>query len=156
MKASIAAILALCALAALGCSRSGKLPAETTSAFEQAFTRHDLPGVLKLFTDDAEILLQHGRSVTGRAEIEEYFKDSLTPRVAFDTDTDMTLVSGDLAVEQGRYRVRDLRRGSDVEEGNYVHVWRRQAGDWKLHRIMYNTNVEPGTEVAVAPADEER
>jgi uncharacterized protein (TIGR02246 family) len=155
MKASLVAILALCAAAAPGCSRDGKLPAGTTGAFEQAFTRHDLPAVLDLFTEDAQILPQHGRTVTGREEIEQYFKDSLTPRVAFDTETDMTLVSGDLGVEQGRYRVRDLRRGSDVEEGKYVHVWRRQGGGWKLHRIIYHTDVEPRTEVAVVPADEE-
>jgi uncharacterized protein (TIGR02246 family) len=154
MKAGIAAILALCALAALGCSRSAKLPAETTGAFEQAFTRHDLPAVLDLFTEDAQILPQHGRTVTGREEIEEYFKDSLTPRAAFDTETEMTLVSGDLGVEQGRYRVRDLRRGSNVEEGKYVHVWRRQGGGWRLHRIIYHTDVEQRTEVAVVPADE--
>lgn len=154
MKASIAAILALCAVAALGCSRSGKLPAETTGAFEQAFTRHDLPAVLELFTDDAEILRQHGPTVSGREEIEQYFKDSMTPRVAFDTETEMTLVNGDLGVEQGRYRVRDLRRGADVEEGKYLHVWRRGGGGWKLHRVIYNTDVEPRTEVAVMPADE--
>ena len=49
----------------------------------------------------------------------------MTPKVAYDTDTEMTLVRGDLAVEQGRYRVRNVRRGSDVEEGKYLHVWRR-------------------------------
>jgi uncharacterized protein (TIGR02246 family) len=156
MRVSLIAMLAVCAVvAALGCSGSGRLPAETTGAFEQAFTRHDLDAVLDLFTDDAQILPQHGRAVAGREEIEQYFKDSMTPRVAFDTETDMTLVSGDLGVEQGRYRVRDLRRGSDVEEGKYLHVWRRTAGGWKLHRIIYNTDVEPRTEVAVVPADEE-
>ena len=79
----------------------------------------------------------------------------MTPKVVYDTDTEMTLVRGDLAVEQGRYRVRNVRRGSDVEEGKYLHVWRRVQDDWKLYRIIYNTDVEPRTEVSIEPAREE-
>ena len=145
----------LCAAALLGCSRSGTLPADVTSAYEQAFTKHDLAACVALFTDDAQILPQHGPAVAGRQEIEAYLKDNMTPVVAFDTDTEMTLVRGDLAVEQGRYRVRNVRRGSDIEEGKYVHVWRRVQGDWKLYRMIFNTDVEPRTEVAIEPAREE-
>lgn len=145
----------LCAAAILGCSRSDTLPASVTSALEQAFTSHDLPGTVALFADDAQILPQHGPAIRGRQEIEEYFKDSMTPKVVYDTDTEMTLVRGDLAVEQGRYRVRNVRRGSDVEEGKYLHVWRRVDNDWKLYRIIYNTDVEPRTEVSIEPAREE-
>ena len=111
----------------LGCSRSDTLPADVTGALEQAITRHDLAATVALFADDAEILPQHGPAIRGREEIEAYFQDSITPKVAYDTDTEMTLVRGDLAVEQGRYRVRNVRRGSDVEEGKYLHVWRRVA-----------------------------
>ena len=108
-----------------------------------------------LFADDAQILPQHGPAIRGREEIEAYFKDSITPKVAYDTDTEMTLVRGDLAVEQGRYRVRNVRRGSDVEDGKYLHVWRRMGNDWKLYRLIYNTDVEPRTQVSIEPAREE-
>jgi ketosteroid isomerase-like protein len=155
MNGGTLATCILCAAAILGCSRSDTLPAEVTGALEQAFTRHDLAACVALFTDDAQILPQHGPAVSGRQGIEQYFKDSMTPVATYDTDTDMTLVSGDLAVEQGRYRVRNIRRGLDVEEGKYLHVWRRQDNDWKLYRIIYNTDVEPRTEVSVEPAREE-
>lgn len=145
----------LCVAAILGCSRSDTLPAAVTGALEQAFTRHDLAATVALFADDAQILPQHGPAVRGRQEIEDYFKDSMTPRVTYDTDTEMTLVRGDLAVEQGRYVVRNVRRGSDVEEGKYLHVWRRVNNDWKLYRVIYNTDVEPRTEVSVEQAREE-
>ena len=145
----------LCVAAILGCSRSDTLPAGVTGALEQAFTRHDLPATVALFADDAQILPQHGPAIRGRQEIEDYFKDSMTPRVTYDTDTEMTLVRGDLAVEQGRYVVRNVRRGSDVEEGKYLHVWRRVNNDWKLYRVIYNTDVEPRTEVSVEQAREE-
>ena len=155
MKRSTFATCVLCGAAILGCSRTDTLPADVTGALEQAITRHDLAATVGLFADDAQILPQHGPAIRGREEIEAYFKDSITPKVAYDTDTEMTLVRGDLAVEQGRYRVRNVRRGSDVEDGKYLHVWRRMGNDWKLYRLIYNTDVEPRTQVSVEPAREE-
>jgi len=93
--------------------------------------------------------------VKGQKEIEAYLQDSMNKRVSYRTDTEMSVVSGDLAVEQGRYVVRNVRRGLDVEEGKYLHVWRRVGNDWKLYRMIYNTDVEPRTEVSVEPAKEE-
>lgn len=156
MNAStLRAACVLCVAAMLGCSRSGTLPIDVTGALEQAFTRHDVAACVALFTDDAQILPQHGPAIRGRKEIEAYFNDSMNPRVTYDTDTEMSIVRGDLGVEQGRYRIRNVRRGSDVEEGKYLHVWRRMGNDWKLYRMIYNTDVEPRTEVSIEPAREE-
>ena len=155
MKVGTFAPWVLCAASMLGCSRSETLPADVTGALEQAITRHDLAASVALFSDDAQILPQHGPAVRGRQEIEAYLNDWTTPKVTYDTDTELTLVRGDLGVEQGRYRIRNVRRGSDVEDGKYLHVWRRIGNDWKLYRIIYNTDVAPRTEVSIEPAREE-
>ena len=155
MKRSTFVACMLCVAAICGCSRHDTLPADVTSALEQAITRHDLAATVAVFADDAQILPQHGPAVRGREEIEAYFRDTITPKVAYDTDAEMTLVSGDLGVEQGRYWIRNVRRGSDVEEGKYLHVWRRIGNDWKLYRMIYNTDIEPRTEVSIEPAREE-
>ena len=155
MKRSTFVACMLCVAAICGCSRNDTLPADVTSALEQAITSHDLAATVAVFADDAQILPQHGPAVRGREEIEAYFRDTITPKVAYDTDAEMTLVSGDIGVEQGRYWIRNVRRGSDVEEGKYLHVWRRIGGDWKLYRMIYNTDVGPRTEVSVEPAREE-
>jgi ketosteroid isomerase-like protein len=138
------------------CTHSDKLPADVVGAYEQAFNRDDIAACMALFTDDAQILPEHGPIVTGREGIEQFLKDQMTPVAAFNTETEMTLVRRDLAIEQGHYRVRDVRRGSDVEEGKYLHVWRNVGGDWKLYRIIYNTDVEPAAKVSVAEAQGEQ
>lgn len=155
MKVGTFAMCVLCAASLLGCSRTETLPADVTGALEQAISRHDLAASVALFSDDAQILPQHGPAVRGRQEIEAYLNDWTTPKVTYDTDTELTLVRGDLGVEQGRYRIRNVRRGSDVEDGKYLHVWRRVGNDWKLYRIIYNTDVAPRTEVSIEPAREE-
>ena len=155
MKRGTFVICILCAAAICGCSQNETLPASVTSALEQAITRHDVAASVAVFAEDAQILPQHGPAVRGHQEIEAYLQDTITPNGQYDTDTEMTLVSGNLAIEQGRYRIRNVRRGSDVEEGKYVNVWRRVGTDWKLYRMIYNTDVEPRTEVSVEPAREE-
>jgi ketosteroid isomerase-like protein len=133
-----------------GCAQRDELPGSVTGAFEQAFNRDNLEATEALFTDDAQILPQHGPVVSGRDGIKQYLRDQMTPVVSFNTETDMTLVRGDIGVEQGHYRVRDLRRGSDIEEGKYIHIWRKDGGDWKLFRVIYNTDIAPEAEVSVA------
>ena len=144
----------LICLAAAGCARNESLPSAVTQAFEQAFNRDDLAATAALFTDDAQILPEHGPVVSGPEGISQFLKDQMTPVVSFDTDTDMTIVRGDIGVEQGHYRVRDVRRGSDIEEGKYLHVWRREADGWKLYRMIYNTDVARDADVSVAQAGE--
>lgn len=155
MKVGTLATCVLCAASMLGCSRTDTLPADVTGALEQAISRHDLAASVALFSDDAQILPQHGPAVRGREEIEAYLNDWTTPKVTYDTDTELTLVRGDLGVEQGRYRIRNIRRGSDVEDGKYLHVWRRVGNDWKLYRVIYNTDVAPRTAISIEPAREE-
>lgn len=142
-------------IALTACTRSDKLPADVVGAYEQAFNRDDIAACLALFTADAQILPEHGPIVTGREGIEQFLKDQMTPVALYNTETEMTLVRNDMAIEQGHYRVRDVRRGSDIEEGKYLHVWRNVGGDWKIYRIIYNTDVAPPTNVSVAQADSE-
>lgn len=137
------------------CARSDKLPADVVGAYEQAFNRDDVGALMALFTEDAQILPEHGPAVSGREGIEQFLKDQMTPVALFNTETEMTLVRSDMAIEQGHYRVRNVRRGSDIEEGKYLHVWRNVGGDWKIYRIIYNTDVAPATNVSVAQAQSE-
>ena len=146
--------LMLCLFLIAACGRS-TLPRDTVQAFESAFNRDDVDGCLALFTDDAQILPEHGPVVSGKADIGQFLREQMTPTISFNTEADLSLVRGDMAIEQGHYRVRNVRRGSDIEEGKYLHVWRNQGGNWKIYRIMYNTDVAPSTEVSVAVAEED-
>lgn len=152
-------MLALGAVASVtlgGCGvRSEALPKSVVQSFEQAFNADDLDATVALFDDEAQILPERGPAVTGREGISQFLKDQMTPVVSFNTEAEMSMVRNDIAIEQGQYRVRDVRRGSDVEEGKYMHVWRNRGQGWKLYRVMYNTDVAPPTAVSVAQAAEQ-
>jgi hypothetical protein len=68
----------------------------------------------------------------------------------------MNMVSGDLAVEQGTYRVRNLNLGTIVEYGEFLNVWKRVNGEWKNYRSMFNVTEAPRGNISVEPADDEQ
>jgi ketosteroid isomerase-like protein len=139
----------------LSCARNEELPSEVIHAFELAFNKDDIAACMQLFTEDAQVLPEHGEVIADHAGIEKFLKDSMTWSISFNTLTDMTLVRGDLAIEQGQFKYRDIRRGSDIEWGKYLHVWRKVRGDWKLYRIIYNADEAPAVEVSVEPVTSE-
>lgn len=155
-----AGLLSLSALLVLGgCARTDiTLPASVTTALESAFNRGDIQACADLYADDAEIIAEDAPAVRGRAAIERFFDEQVAREISFDTESALSIVSGDVAIEQGTYRVRNVARGVDVEYGDYLNVWRKTNGQWKAYRSMYNVTMSPNTAVSVIsdPEPEER
>lgn len=148
-------LLPAVALALGGCEkRDETLPDDVTTALETAFNRGDVNACVDVYTEDAEIIPEDGPVVRGRQAIREFFKDQVQRDTSFDTDSTLSIVRRDLAIEQGTYRVRDVKRGIDVEWGEYLNVWRRINGNWRVLRSMYNVTVAPRGAVSVS-SDEE-
>src|SRR6185369_11410634 len=119
----IASVLAPPAAALLlaGCATHDndvQLPGEVTNALEMAFNKGDIQACADLYTDDAEIISDHNQSFTGRKAINEFFKQQVSTDLLFDTDSKISVVSGNVAMEQGTYKVRNVQTGVDVEFGD--------------------------------------
>ncbi len=139
-----------------GCSsHDQQLPDEVTSALENAYTRGDVAGCVAVYTDDAEIIAPDAPAIRGKQAIEAFYKDQVARDISFDTDSTLSLVQGDLAIEQGTYRVRNVRIGENVEYGEYLNVWRRSAGRWHAYRSMYNVMMSRHVGVSVTPDEED-
>jgi len=49
---------------------------------------------------------------------------------------------GDSASEIGRYSLASVD-GQPIDRGKYIVIWQMEAGEWKLHRDIWNTSVAP-------------
>jgi ketosteroid isomerase-like protein len=152
MKAVVIACAIVAATTACGDQDEAGLPRDVTRAFEEAFASKDAAKVAALFTSDAQIFEQD-RPAVHREEIENHLAEHMNPILMFDTTTEQSFDRGDLGVEIGSYRFRDTRRGSDVENGKYIHIWRKEGGQWKLYRTMYSTDRSIKVDVSVTRAD---
>jgi ketosteroid isomerase-like protein len=139
-----------------GCAtrNDGALPNDVTTALASAFTRGDVEACAALYSDDAAIMSDIA-SVHGKQAITKFFKDQVAQDILFSTDSTVSVVHGDLAMDQGTYRIRNVNRGVDVEYGEYLNVWRLQNGQWRVFRSMYNVTMSPGGAVSIGPDDDD-
>ena len=147
---ALATSLSLSTLSLIGCAQhENRLPASVTTALEAAFNRGDIQGCVDLYADDAEIIAEDAPAVRGKLAIQSFFNEQVSREIAFDTDSSVSIVSGNIAIEQGTYRVRNVARGVDVEYGDYLNVWRKTNGKWKAYRSMYNVTMSPNAAVSI-------
>ena len=149
---TLAALLSIITCVSACSHKANTLPQEIQGTFAKAFNSDDVEKCIVLFANDAQVLPDRGTAIAGRDNIRQWLKDQMVPVVAFDMQTDLGLVRDDIAIEQGRYRVRDIRRGHDVEFGKYLYLWKQENGTWKIYRSRYDADQEPKTEVSRAPA----
>jgi ketosteroid isomerase-like protein len=148
-------VLPCLTLVTSGCaSRDEQLPESAVTALERAFNSGDAAACAAVYSDDAEIIPEDGPVVRGHEAITAFFKDQVAREISFGTETSFNTTRGDIGVEQGTYRIRDVQRGLDVEYGEYLNVWRKVNGQWRAFRSMYNVTMSQRTGISVAPEEE--
>lgn len=127
------------------------LPDEVATALEMALTRNEPERCGQIFTEDAQIIPEDEAVVEGTEAIVAFCRNVSDPELVYDTTRTLTLRRGDLAVEQGTYVVRNVRQGVDVEHGQYLAVWKRVGGVWRIYRSIFNTEVARRAGASIAP-----
>jgi uncharacterized protein (TIGR02246 family) len=107
--------------------------------FAEAAARADATQVADLFTADARLVLPGFDPIIGRDAIHKAwqfaFSSGAVVRVAFES-SDLDGVGGERLVETGTL-VRFDKEGKSSQD-NYLLVWKREDGAWKIHRDVAN------------------
>lgn len=130
------------------------LPHTATSALETAYNSNDAEACVAVFTEDGAVLPDNAPILNGKDAIGEYFKENVNRDLTYDTQSTLSVVSGDIAFEQGTYQVRNIAQGRDVEVGKYLNIFKKVNGEWKIYRNIWNTD-EPTPAANVEPAEDE-
>lgn len=141
--------LILCACAQ---QKDTTLPKGVTNAFETAASKSDVEGCAVLFRDDAEIVAEDSPAVRGKDAIREFCRTQFARELLIDTEVTVSIVSGDVAMDQGIYRIRNVEKGLDIEHGDYLSVWRKTDGQWRIFRTFYNVTVGSKSQMSIERA----
>lgn len=150
-------VLFLFPLTSLGCA--GDIPPEIDLAAE-AQTIRDLDVALSdaaqnrdagafgsFFAEDAIQLPPDAPPERGRAVIQEGAAGLLGSGadLRFETVEVRVAGSGDMAVSRGRwFLIHHTPNGPVHDEGSYVEVWEKVAGEWKITVDIYNRDLPEG------------
>ena len=105
------------------------------------FGRGDAEGMAKLYTATGQLLPTNSDFVTGGQAIQEFFQGGMDVGIkTIELETVELEGDGDTAIEVGRGTLRG-EAGQVLDKQKYVLIWKREGGQWKLHRVIWNTSM---------------
>ena len=108
--------------------------------FVAAFSRGDAAAIATLYGNDAQVLPPNNDSISGKQAIATFWQGVMNMGIkAAKLDTVAVDDSGDIACEVGMYTLLS-EGGQEIDRGKYVVVWKQEAGEWKLHRDIWNSS----------------
>jgi uncharacterized protein (TIGR02246 family) len=117
--------------------------------FTAAVMAGDANAAGAVYSADAVVLAPNTPAMKGRAAIAGLFKGWLSEMTVsdFSLTADDVISAGDYVIETGTYRMTmQLKAGGAVpDQGKYLVVWKRENGEWKIHRDAWNTDAPPPT-----------
>ena len=118
--------------------------AAANEKFMATYKRGDAAGVAALYTENGQVLPPDGDFVTGREALRKYWQAALDQGIK---ESRLEIIEveghGDTAIEVSRYTLIG-EGGGVLGKGKYIVIWKRQAGQWKLHRDIFNSNAPAG------------
>lgn len=126
-----------------GSTKIDKAIEAANETFMATFGRGDAAGMAALYTEAGQLLPPHGDIVTGRHALQASFQGLMEMGMrAIKLDTVEVEGYGDTASEVGRYALEG-EGGHVLDQGKYIVIWKQEAGQWKLHRDIFNTSMPP-------------
>jgi uncharacterized protein (TIGR02246 family) len=110
--------------------------------FSADFLKGDATAVASHYTAAAQVFPPNGDVVRGREAIAKFWKGVMDAGIkGAKLVTVEVEAHGDSAHEVGTY-VLTGEGGKALDNGKYVVVWKREGGQWRIHRDIWNTNVK--------------
>ena len=104
------------------------------------FKQNDAVAAAACYTEDAQFLIPHLDPIQGRQAIEAIWKSMVGHGHTLDFKTLELEGSDTSALDIGQYTRTD-GTGAILDRGKYIVLWKRVAGDWKIHRDMISTSL---------------
>jgi uncharacterized protein (TIGR02246 family) len=112
--------------------------------YETALNANDIDTILGIYGSEPVFMPQHAPAMVGRAAVRAAY-EQVFANIKLDVrfTTHEIEIHGDTAWARtsSAGRTRILAAGAVVEEGNNeLFVFKREGGDWKIHRYLFATN----------------
>jgi uncharacterized protein (TIGR02246 family) len=114
--------------------------AAANRVFMEAFGRGDAAGLAALYTEDGQLLPPNAGFMTGKDAIQAFWQGAMDMGIK---GAKLEIVEvddhGETATEVSKYTLSG-EEGQVLDEGKYIVIWKQVAGQWKLHRDIFNSS----------------
>ena len=109
--------------------------------FMVTFSQGNAAGMADLYTEDGQVLPPNSDIVMGKEAIQTFWQALMDMGIK-EAKLDIVEVEeqDDLAVEVSKYTLQG-EEGQVLDQGKYIVIWKREDGQWKLHRDIFNSSL---------------
>lgn len=126
-----------------------------TQAWVAAFNARDADRMAALATEDVVLLNPDAAPVSGRKAVRAAWHKAASMAGAKITIANKeTVIAGDFAWKIGAVG-RRLANGTVANGGQFLEVWKRVGGQWRIHRRMSSANLAANPKMMPRPAPSE-
>ena len=113
---------------------------EANKGFMEAFNNGDANALAKNYTSNAKLYPSNSDVIEGQEAIFEFWNAVMNMGIKKALLETVTAESfGNIAIEEGRYKLY-VEGDQIVDQGKYIVTWKKEDGQWKLHRDIWNTS----------------
>lgn len=117
---------------------------ELLKTYEGALNTNDVGGILALYGEEPVFMPQHAPALIGRDAVRAGYEQvfaTIKLNVRFEVHEIEETGDWAWARTSSAGRTRILAAGAEVDEGNNeLFVFRREGGEWKIHRYLFATS----------------
>lgn len=111
--------------------------------FMDTFGKGDAGGVARLYTETGQLLPTGNDFVMEAQAIQRFWQSAMDMGIkSAKVETVELEEHGNTAIEIGKYSLGD-QAGDVMDQGKYVVIWKQEGGQWKLHRDIWNSSLQP-------------
>ena len=113
---------------------------EANKGFMEAFNSGDANALAMKYTTNAKLYPSNSDVVEGQEAIEEFWNATMNMGIKKGHLETVTAERyGNFAIEEGRYTL--YAEGDQIaDRGKYIVTWKKEDGQWKLHKDIWNTS----------------
>lgn len=113
---------------------------DANSEFARLYGEGDSTGVANLYTEDAKFMMEGSPATMGRENIQSVMSGIMSSGIEkVDLRTIEVWGDEDMVVEEGELTL--YKKGVEVDRGKYIVLWKKEDGQWKLFRDIFNSNL---------------
>jgi ketosteroid isomerase-like protein len=112
---------------------------QNNKGFVADFAKADSAAIAARYSKDAKLLPDGAPAITGTDKIKGMWGSFARSGMNLKIDVADVWGNDELLTEEGTYSLTD-KAGKQVDQGKYIVVWKKEDGQWKMFRDIWNSD----------------
>lgn len=114
---------------------------QSNELFMKSFEKGDTASVASCYTSNAHLMIADTPAIEGRADVQEFISGMMEKGVnEFNLSSEHIWGDSTMLVEVGDYILKS-EKDKQLDKGKYIALWQQEAGNWRIYRHMWNSDL---------------